>query len=244
VFGCGDARRDKPKQWETPTRRCAPELVDLRRCVDSLNSACPRTLQDKLNEQIFNLKFTSKQLTRQSAKCEKEEKAAKTKIKKAIEKGNIEGARIYAQTAISKHTEALNYLRLGSRLDAVVSRLDTQAKMNTINKSMAGIVKSLEQALNSNNLEQVSQTMDQFEEQFKNLDVQSHCVEQAMSNQMSLSTPTEAVDQLLQEVATEHQLELSLELPTAASSGPVPAAPVKAPEDDLSERLAVLKERG
>ena len=46
-------------------------------------------------------------------------------------------------------------LQLGSRLDAVVSRLETQAKMQLINKNMAGIVKSLEKALNSNNLEQV-----------------------------------------------------------------------------------------
>lgn len=47
----------------------------------------------------------------------------------AIEKGNIDGAKIYAQNSIRKKTETLNYLRLASRLDAVVSRLDTQAKM-------------------------------------------------------------------------------------------------------------------
>mmetsp|Transcript_39660 Transcript_39660/g.126735 ORF Transcript_39660/g.126735 Transcript_39660/m.126735 type:complete len:100 (+) Transcript_39660:133-432(+) len=52
---------------------------------------------DKLMDQIFNLKFTSKQLVRQANKCEKEEKAEKNKVKKAIEKGNIEGAKIYAQ---------------------------------------------------------------------------------------------------------------------------------------------------
>ena len=57
-------------------------------------------------------------------------------VKRAIEKGNIDGAKIYAQNAIRKKTEALNYLRLASRLDAVVSRLDTQAKMNMINSSM------------------------------------------------------------------------------------------------------------
>ena len=84
---------------------------------------------DKLLDQIFNLKFTSKQLQRTARKSEKEEKSEKLKIKKAIEKGNIDGAKIYAQNAIRKKNEALNYMRLGSRLDAVVSRLDTQAKM-------------------------------------------------------------------------------------------------------------------
>ncbi len=100
---------------------------------------------------------------RSSIKCEKDEKAERLKVKKAIEKGNLEGAKIYAQVtrepacgraggreparrpaspsplnahppphpqtiqnAIRKKNEALNYLKLASRLDAVVSRLDTQ----------------------------------------------------------------------------------------------------------------------
>ena len=111
---------------------------------------------DKLLDQIFNLKFTSKQLNKQSQKSSKEEKAERLKVKKAIEKGNLDGAKIYAQNAIRKKNESLNYLRLASRLDAVVSRLDTQAKMTSVNKSMAGIVKALDKSLASNNLEQVS----------------------------------------------------------------------------------------
>ncbi len=39
---------------------------------------------------------------------------------------------MYAQNAIRKKNEALNYLRLASRLDAVSSRLDTQVKMNQV----------------------------------------------------------------------------------------------------------------
>ena len=50
--------------------------------------------------------------TEQAKKCEKEEKSEKGKVKKAIEKGNIEGARIYAQNAIRKKTEQLNYLKV------------------------------------------------------------------------------------------------------------------------------------
>ncbi|KAF4395155.1 hypothetical protein F8388_001542 [Cannabis sativa] len=52
-----------------------------------------------------------------------------------MEKGNIDGTRIYTENAIRKRTEQMNYLQMSSRLDAVVARLDTQAKMTTINKS-------------------------------------------------------------------------------------------------------------
>lgn len=80
-------------------------------------------------ETLFNLKFTSKQLQRQSKKCEKSERAAKKKVEKvrcfcslsfvhlrtpyggilgwthqyvtqAIKKGNMEGAKIYAAVRV------------------------------------------------------------------------------------------------------------------------------------------------
>merc|ERR1712188_333414 len=198
--------------------------------------------EKQLLDQIFNLKFTSKQLSRSANKCVKDEKSEKLKVKKAIEKGNIEGARIYAQNAIRKHTEQLNYLKLASRLDAVVSKLETQSKMNTVNKNMAGIVKSLDRALKANNLEQVSSTMDQFEQQFESLDVQSECVQEAMGNQQAMSTPEDQVNDLMMQVADEHGLETALLMPSAnLGEG---AAAVQQPaqkEDDLSSRLAQLR---
>jgi len=198
---------------------------------------------DKLLEQIFNLKFTSKQLAKQSKKCEKEEKQERINVKKAIEKGNMDGARIYAQNAIRKKTEQLNYLRLASRLDAVVSRLDTQAKMQNVTKSMANIVKALNKAVSTSRMDKVAETMDQFEKQFENLDVQAEFVENAMGNQMSLSTPESDVNNLLQQVADEHGLEVSLELggvPTAAPATSVPQTG-NHEEVDLNARLAQLR---
>ena len=213
----------------------------------------------------------------------------------AIEKGNIDGAKIYAQNAIRKKTETLNYLRLASRLDAVVSRLDTQAKMQvsphcstgrssvswlespgacccagagrvagcssllspgagphadaraapqTINKSMAGIVGALDRSLKANNLEQVASTMDQFEKQFENLDIQSEFVNDAMNNQAAMSTPEDEVNNLMMQVADENSLELNLNMPNA-NTAPVhaPAAQQPTADSDFSQRLAQLRGR-
>eukprot|EP00850_Spirogloea_muscicola_P001994 SM000007S20954 [mRNA] locus=s7:1092460:1093074:- [translate_table: standard] len=201
--------------------------------------------QEKLLEQIFQLRFTSKSLVRQSKKCEKEEKEEKLKVKRAIEKGNMDGARIYAQNAIRKRTEQLNYLRLASRLDAVVARLDSQAKMNVVTKSMGNIVKALDSALASNNLQKISETMDQFEKQSDNMEVQSQFVQTAMQGSTSLSTPEDDVNSLMQQVADDHGLEVSVGLPQAARhSIPVKEEPEMSAEDDLTRRLAELKNRG
>ena len=50
-----------------------------------------------MEKHLFNLKFAAKQLNRDSKKCEKEEKAERAKLKKAMEKGNMEVARIHAE---------------------------------------------------------------------------------------------------------------------------------------------------
>ncbi|ABO94295.1 predicted protein [Ostreococcus lucimarinus CCE9901] len=191
----------------------------------------------KLQDQIFNLKFTAKSLARAAKKCEAEERANKSKVKRAIERGNIDGAKIHAQDAIRKKNEGLNMLRLASRLDGVVARLETQAKMNAVNADMSGIVKSLEKSLNTNNLEKVSETMDEFEKQFENLDVQTEFVEQAMGNTSALSTPPEDVALLMQQIADEHGLEFASDLPAAGTT--IPAA--KQAEADLANRLETLK---
>ena len=43
-----------------------------------------------MEKHLFNLKFAAKELERASKKSDKEEKAEKLKLKKAIEKGNHE----------------------------------------------------------------------------------------------------------------------------------------------------------
>ncbi|KAL4531430.1 hypothetical protein Ndes2437A_g08756 [Nannochloris sp. 'desiccata'] len=174
---------------------------------------------NKLFDQIFELKFTSKQLNKQSQKCESEEKAEKGKAKKAMEKGNMEGAKIYAQNAIRKKSEALNYLQLASRLDAVVSRLDQQAKMASVNKMV--------------------NTMNQFEKQFEDLDVNTAVMDDAMNKQAALSTPPDQVNELLLKIADENNLEV--QLPQAGNNKvPAPIAQ-EGDKDSLTARLDALK---
>ncbi|KAG0474213.1 hypothetical protein HPP92_016070 [Vanilla planifolia] len=198
---------------------------------------------ERLMNQIMELKFTSKSLQRQARKCEKEEKAEKLKVKKAIEKGNMDGARIYAENSIRKRSEQMNYLRLASRLDAVVARLDTQAKMQVIGKSMGSIVKALDSALATGNLQKMSETMDQFERQFVNMEVQAEFMEGAMAGSTSLYPETE-VNSLMQQVADDYGLEVSVGLPQPAAHAIPTKEKEKVDEDDLSRRLAELKARG
>lgn len=46
-------------------------------------------------------------------------------MKKAIQKGNTEVARIHAENAIRQKNQSVNYLRMSARVDAVASRVQT-----------------------------------------------------------------------------------------------------------------------
>ena len=85
-----------------------------------------------LEDDMITFRLTSKQLSRSSKKCEKNEASNKAKLKQAIEKGNIDGARIYAENAIREKNQALNFLRLSSRIDAVASRLEAAVRMQQV----------------------------------------------------------------------------------------------------------------
>lgn len=84
-------------------------------------------------EHLFNLKFAVKELERNAKKCEKEEIAEKAKTKKAIQKGNMDVARIHAENAIRQKNQSLNYLRMSARVDAVASRVQSALTTRKVN---------------------------------------------------------------------------------------------------------------
>ena len=79
----------------------------------------------------------------------------------AIQQGHADIAKIYAQNAIRKQNEKLNLLRLGSRLDAVSSRVQTAVTMRSVTGSMTNVVKGMDTAMKSMDLEKVRMIMPQ-----------------------------------------------------------------------------------
>lgn len=196
----------------------------------------------KMEKQLFNLKFAAKQLERDAIKSEKEEKAEKLKLKKAIQKGNMEGARIHGENAIRQKNQALNWRRMSSRIDAVAQRVQTAVTTKNVTKSMNGVVKSMDAALKAMNLEKITELMDKFEKSFENLDVQSQVMEGTMQNTSTLTTPQNQVDDLMREVADEAGIELNMELPQSQSTAIGGASAVSQEQDELTQRLARLRQ--
>jgi charged multivesicular body protein 1 len=76
-------------------------------------------------------------------------------VSQALQQNNIDGARIYAENSIRNKTQAMNFLRMASRIEAVASKVDTAIRMNQVSSSMAGVVRSMGEAASIMNLEKV-----------------------------------------------------------------------------------------
>ena len=143
-----------------------------------------------------------------------------------------------------KMMQALNCLRLASRIDAVSSRLETAVRMNQVTKSMKGVVKGMDRGLASMDVDKISHIMDKFEQQFEDLDVKAAYMDTAMNATTANATPVDQVDDLVKMVADENNLELG-----EAFSDLGPIGKIKEPEkkqevkveDDLEARLASLR---
>lgn len=72
-----------------------------------------------------------------------------------------------------------------------------------IKSQFVGVVKAMDAAMKSMNLEKISGLMDKFEQQFEDLDVQSSYMENTMSQTVTTTIPQNDVESLMQQVADE-----------------------------------------
>lgn len=195
-----------------------------------------------LEQSLFQLKFTAKQLNRQASKAAKEELQEKAKVKKALTQGNNDIAQLYAQNAIRKSNERVSLLRLASRIDAVASRVQTAVTMRSVTGNMTQVIKGMDKALQTMNLERISLVMDKFENQFEDLDALTNYYEGATNNVNALTTPQEDVDELMNQMADEAGIEMKQGLnETKVDIETPPVAVSEQKEDQLAQRLRALR---
>ncbi|CAG9580773.1 putative vesicular protein trafficking mediator [Leishmania major strain Friedlin] len=199
--------------------------------------------EDKMYDILFNMKFASKQMSKSAAASEKAAEREKLNVKRALEKGNPEAARIYAENAIRKRNEGLNYLRLASRLDVASSRIQTAMQMKMVTKTMSTTVKGMDKILTSMDPMRIAKVMDAFEQQVSAMDVNLGTMDTAFESSSAGTVPVAQVDSLMEQLAAENNIDLSAKLGNGplGSSIAIPARKQDVDEDEIAERLKALQ---
>ena len=225
----GGARKPEKKKPKVLGLGCGDDTV-----IKKGERLPPMGNKVSLDEQIFNLRFQSKQLERRYEKYEKESRKKKKKVKEYLAKGNKEMAREYAQQAITQHQSGMTFLKLASKLDAVRSRMESAKASKQMVPMMSKTVASMDTALQQMDVVKITSTMDKFEEQFGELDVRTGYMNQAMGSATAAMTPEDEIDSLMQQVADEHGLSMANAIDAA---GAVPNG-IAAPEQESAQTEA------
>lgn len=142
--------------------------------------------QEALSNTLFNLKFTQKQLSKQANKSLKESGTNEKKLSKLLNEGtsddNEELIKILASNVIRKKNEYLNLIKLSNKLDIIISKLNTSMIMQQVNGQFMQITHNLDVALRNMNLENITMVMDKFDEQVKEIDLNTETLTSVTNN--------------------------------------------------------------
>jgi charged multivesicular body protein 1 len=97
----------------------------------------------KLDESLFDMKFSAKQIRKESEKLAKDETKEKALMAKAMAKGQLAIARTHGVNAIQSKNLSLQMLQMGSKIDGCAKRLEHAMRLNTVSETMAKVATAI-----------------------------------------------------------------------------------------------------
>ncbi|OBA29102.1 hypothetical protein HANVADRAFT_54554 [Hanseniaspora valbyensis NRRL Y-1626] len=197
--------------------------------------------QEALANTLFNLKFTQKQLVKQANKS----------LKERNNDDHEELIKILASNVIRKKNEYLNLIKLTNKLDIIISKLNTSMIMQQVNGQFMQITRNLDVALQNMNLENITMVMDKFDEQVKEIDLNTETLTSVSENGNVDSLKFEdddKVNELINKVKDSNSLKYpkvdSLEEALPAKESETTEKDIEfdnEAEDRLAQRLKALR---
>ncbi|KAK2197368.1 Snf7 family [Babesia duncani] len=163
--------------------------------------------RQSLMDTSFNLRLQAREAQKLHEKCLREEEQEKIKIKSALEKSNVEAARVHAGNSIRKHNEALRYLQFHAKLETIRSQVDTAARSERVTTELKKALPSINRLVTHKAYDSVD-LFQQFEKVFEDLEVREAYADQSVQDQTAHLAPNDEIDDLITKVAEEHALDV------------------------------------
>ena len=128
---------------------------------------------DKLLDVSMDLKLTSRQLEKDAQKVESKAKAEEKKIRQAMDKNQVENARVYAENVIRGRKEALNLRRFGAKMAALSAKLESAYRTQNVSQQIKSSVPLLSSCMKQMDKMGVHGSIEKFERLFEDMDVKT-----------------------------------------------------------------------
>lgn len=171
-------------------------------------------------DHILNLKVVSRRLQRSQKKLENQEKQVEHKIRAAMQKGDMQAARMYAKDTVRSRKWARGYQSLISKIDGLVFKLERAEAVGSLAGEMKGVAQSLIAANNALNLPEIDNLVGNMQSALDGIEDTSEIMEDSVDQLFDNDTDETEVDNLLHEYGAEVGVsaEAGLPMPSTKSS--------------------------
>ncbi len=161
---------------------------------------------------IIRLRLIERRIERQRMKLKKDENKMMKEVRRAVEQGDMEAAKVFAQDVVRSRRFALGCARLNSRLKGIIAKMEHTDAVQSIVKDMKGLAISLRHLNRSLRVPQLGRYVEQLEEGLTGIEVSTETIDEELEGALSSDIDEEEVTRILGEagavvsVTTEHGL--------------------------------------
>lgn len=207
--------------------------------------------EEMLRQNQRALNRAMRDLDRERAKMEQQEKKIIMDIKKMAKENQMDAVKIMARDLVRTRRQVKKFILMRANIQAVSLKIQTLRSQNAMAQAMKGVTRAMQNMNRQLNLPQIQKIMQEFEKQSEIMDMKEEMMNDAIDDAMGEDEDEEESDAIVNEVLDELGLQLSeklTDLPEAGgtlSAGPqkgkAAAAAVSDADADLQARLENLR---
>ncbi|XP_065205591.1 charged multivesicular body protein 2a-like [Planococcus citri] len=164
----------------------------------------------KKNQRVLNKAM--RDLDREKAHMEQQEKKLITDIKKMAKEGQMESVKILAKDLVRTRRYQKKFMLMKANIQGVSLKIQTLRSQNAMAGAMRGVTKAMQNMNRQMNLPQIQRILQEFEKQSDVMDMKEEIMNDAIDDAMEDEADEEESDQIVSQVLDELGLQLNDQL--------------------------------
>ncbi|XP_054716414.1 charged multivesicular body protein 2a-like [Uloborus diversus] len=208
-----------------------------------------KTPEEMLRQNQRALNKAMRDLDRERAKMEQQEKKIINDIKKMAKENQMDAVKIMAKDLVRTRRYVKKFILMRANIQAVSLKIQTLRSQNAMANAMKGVTKAMQSMNKQLNLPQIQKIMQEFEKQSEIMDMKEEMINDTIDDAMGDDEDEEESDAIVAQVLDELGLDVSDKLKDLPSTGGTLSAGVSTNKEtpladvdaDLQARLENLR---
>lgn len=178
-----------------------------------------KTPEEMLRQNQRALNKAMRDLDRERAKMEQQEKKVIADIKKMAKQGQMDAVKIMAKDLVRTRRYVKKFILMRANIQAVSLKIQTLRSNNAMAQAMKGVTRAMQTMNRQLKLPQIQKIMMEFEKQSEIMDMKEEMMNDAIDDAMGDEDDEEESDAVVSQVLDELGLQMADELSGLPSTG-------------------------